>query len=257
MSTSFTTGLAHGVVALADAPALPSIIDACGAGPMVVAAGAQHALLLTALHNGEGGLSPAALFADSNLVCSLALAHHRILALIASAFDVVPLRLGTLVGGPAGARDLLARAASDFTSSLARVTGVVEFAVTLVDIGMPDEPPGPEPVSSGRAYLLRRAQTRARDSARPALLHAVVTAALAELAADARSIRIRPPRPSQPGEPRRLADAAILVGRGEVARFRAGTARAGARIAAQGLRIDLNGPWPAYSFVAEDSGGQA
>src|SRR6185436_4610809 len=141
MSTSFTSGLAHGVVALADAPALPSIIDACGAGPMVVAAGEQHALLLTALHNGEGAPSPEALFADSNLVCSLALAHHRILALIASTFDVVPLRLGTVVGGPAGARDLLARAASDFTSSLARVTGAVEFAVTLVDIGMPDEPP--------------------------------------------------------------------------------------------------------------------
>ena len=59
----------------------------------------------------------------------------------------------------------------------------------------------------------------------------------------------RPPAAAEPGL-RLLLDAAFLVPVTRVAAFRESVRRQAERLAPQGYRVVLTGPWPAYNFVA-------
>jgi hypothetical protein len=61
--------------------------------------------------------------------------------------------------------------------------------------------------------------------------------------------RQRPPV-AVDGGPALLLDAAFLVPRTRTARFRQAVRAQARRLADQGLRIRMTGPWPPYSFVS-------
>lgn len=245
MSTrQFDVGLVHGVIATRSAARLPQISDAFDVAEVIGAAADQHALLLSNIpQHFRGHVEADTLFSDPARISMLAMAHHRILQAAAVITDVVPIRLGTLVRGPKGARDLLTREAGRFTERLATIRNAVEFAVRILPARGPARQVAPMQVRSGRDYL--RARSESRVCGRPA----AVDSALQELASRAVAICERRPGSRQDGRPPAVADVAFLVDRRKLMAFDECAGIIERQIARDGLALDIFGPLPAYSFV--------
>jgi hypothetical protein len=237
----FGIGLVHGVVATASGAAFPNIADAFEVAEVIRVVADPHALIISNVPQPfRVHLEADTLFSDPARVSILAVAHHRILQAAIEVADVIPIRLGTVVTGPAAARDLLAREAGRFTDGLAAIHDAVEFAVRILSVPGPASQVSRIAAGSGRDYL--RARRDERAGRRPA----VVDLALRQLARDALAIRERRPGARQ-GQP--VADAAFLIDRRKLAAFAACAGRIERQIAGDGLALDLFGPLPAYSFV--------
>jgi hypothetical protein len=248
----FGVGLVHGVVAAQSGARLPQIADAFDLTEIIGATADQHALLISIIpQHFRGHLEANTLFSDPARISTLAMAHHRILQAAAVVTDVVPIRLGTLVSGPAGARDLLTREAGRFADRLAAIHNAVEFAVRILAAGGPTRQASRMHAGNGREYLRARIDERARS--RPES----VDIALRELALRAVAIRERQPASRPAGRPPAVADAAFLVDRRKLAAFDECVGRIEQQIVEDGLALDVFGPLPAYSFVdsrPEDQG---
>jgi hypothetical protein len=237
-------GLVHGVVATRSDTRLLKIADAFDVAEVIGTAVDPHVLLISNVpQQFRADLKAGTLFSDPARISILAMAHHRILQAAVVATDVVPIRLGTLVSGPAGARDLLTREAPHFADCLAAIRNAVEFAVRILSAKGPTRPVSRMHASSGREYL--RARRDERAGSRPA----VVDIALRELARRAVAIHERQPGSRQSGRPPPVADAAFLVDRRKLAAFAACAGRIEQQIAGNGFALDVFGPLPAYSFV--------
>src|SRR5204862_3212320 len=202
MSTpAFGVGLVHGVMATASRARLPPIADAFDAAAVIGAATDRHALLISNVPPCyQTQLEADRLFSDPACISTLAVAHHRILQAAAVVADVVPIRLGTLVAGPAGAQDLLIREAKRFADGLAVIHDALEFGVRVLAIRSPAPQATRLEAASGRDYL--RARRDERAGRRPA-----VDLALEQLARRAVAMRLRQPSTRQAGPPP-IADAA-------------------------------------------------
>ncbi|WP_139031433.1 GvpL/GvpF family gas vesicle protein [Bradyrhizobium sp. ORS 375] len=234
-------GLVHGVIATQASALLPQIVDAFDMTKLTVVAAEQHALLISNVPQYLlGHVEANTLFADPARISGLAMTHHRILQAAAVVTDVVPIRLGTLVRGPGGARDLLSREAARFADHLATIRDALEFSVRILPTQQQSRTTRSQP-STGKEYLRFRRDERA--SLRPA----VVDTTLHELASQAVAIRERQARPA--GRVPALAEAAFLVRRHDLAAFDDCAGRIERQIAESGLALDIFGPWPAYSFV--------
>jgi len=245
MSTRhFDVGLVHGVVATRSAARLPQIADAFDVAEVIGAAADRHILLLSNIpQHFRGHVEADTLFADPARISMLAMAHHRILQAAAVITDVVPIRLGTLVRGPKGARDLLTREAGPFAERLATIRDALEFAVRILPArGATRQAPRMH-ASSGREYLRARSDERTRG--RPA----AAEVALQQLALRAVATCERQPGPRQAGRPRAVADVAFLVDRRKLTAFDDCAGLIEQQIAQDGLALDIFGPLPAYSFV--------
>jgi hypothetical protein len=241
---TFGIGLVHGVVATQSSALLPQIADAFDEGEVIVTMAQQHALLLSAVPQClRGHVEANTLFSDPGRISTLAMKHHRILQAAAVVTDVVPVRLGTLVRGPSGARDLLNREASCFAAHLVTIRNALEFSVRILASQRPARQLARSHPISGREYL--RARKEERRSERPA----VVDVTLQELASRAVAIRERQSGPRSAGTAPALAEAAFLVDRHHLAAFDDCAGRIERQIAENGLALDIFGPWPAYSFV--------
>ena len=245
MSTRpFGVGLVHGVVTARSGARLPQIADAFDVAEVIGAAADQHALLISNIpQHLRGHVEADTLFSDPARISMLAMAHHRILQAAAVVTDVVPIRLGTLVRGPKGARDLLTREAARFTDRLATIRNAVEFAVRILPARGPTRQASQLHAGSGRDYL--RARSEQRACGRPA----AVDIALRELALRAVAICERPPGSRPAGRPPAVADVAFLVDRRKLSAFDECAGLIEQRIAESGLALDVFGPLPAYSFV--------
>jgi hypothetical protein len=247
---AFAVGLAHGVVGAAFSAFLPRIPDAFEARTVIVVTGTAHALLISDVaeeHLAEA--VPDALFSDPSRTSVIAIAHHRILDIVARTADVAPLRFGTLVAGPTGAQDLLTREAKRFAARLRDIRGALEFWVRVWSDPMLAGEAGSTPVRNGREYLRATAAARVRPSG----WQAVADAALAELAAAARATRMGAPGTSPSGRPR-IANVAFLVTRTESRHFVQLAKHLGKKMTSKGLRLEVTGPWPAYSFMDDAAG---
>ena len=222
----FGLGLVHGVAATRSGTWLAHIADAFDIAEVIGAPADRHVLLISSIpQQFRADLDAGTLFSDPARISTLAMAHHRILQAIAVATDVVPIRLGTLVSGLAGARDLLTREAPRFADRLAAIRGAVEFAVRILPFPSPVRQLSRMPAGSGREYL--RARRDERASSRPA----VVDIALHELALRAVATRERQPGARQAGQRPAVADAAFLVDRRKLAAFSACAVRVERQIA--------------------------
>jgi hypothetical protein len=231
---------------------LPRIPDAFEARNVIVVTGTAHALLISDVaeeHLAEG--VPDALFSDPSRTSAIAIAHHRILGVVARTADVAPLRFGTLVAGPTGAQDLLTREAKRFAARLGDIRGALEFGVRVWSDPMLSSKSASMPVRNGREYLRTRAAARVRSSGRLA----VVDAALAELSAAARATRTGAPGTGPSGRPR-IANAAFLVTRTKSRHFVHLAEQLGEQMRRTGLRLEVTGPWPAYSFMDGAAGDE-
>ncbi|BAM87506.1 putative gas vesicle synthesis protein, GvpF/L-like [Bradyrhizobium oligotrophicum S58] len=237
-------GLVHGVVTAQSAALLPQIVDAFDATEIIVVNTEQQALLISDIPQYlRGHVEADTLFSDPARISTLAMKHHRILQAAAVVTDVVPVRLGTLVRGPSGARDLLNREAVRFAGHLVTIHNALEFSVRILPTEQPSRRVARPVPSSGRDYLRIRRDERCGQ--RPA----VVDITLQELASRAVAIRERQSASRSGGRTPALAEAAFLVDRHALAAFDDCAGRIERQIAENGLALDIFGPWPAYSFV--------
>ena len=148
-------------------------------------------------------------------------AHHQVIARAAAGGGpVLPLRLATVYPDDGTVRALLARRRGEFAGLLARFRDTVEWGVQIY--GPADEQEGADTLADTIDWVLAD----------------IADASQRQPAVDPRFVR---------GPEQMILNAAYLL-RGERAGefVAAAHALAGGR---PGLRADLNGPWPPYSFV--------
>ncbi len=148
-------------------------------------------------------------------------AHHQVIARAAAGGGpVLPLRLATVYPDDDTVRALLARRRGEFAGLLARFRDTVEWGVQVY--GPVDQPDGADTLADTIDWVLAD----------------IADASHRQPAEDPRYAR---------GPEHMLLNAAYLLRGDRAAEFVAAAhALAGARA---GVRADLNGPWPPYSFV--------
>lgn len=182
-------------------------------------------------------------------------AHHAVVDGIARAVPAAPLRLATIVADDDGVRERLDRWHDGFRRALDEVAGRAEWSVKVYapEVTAPGPDAGPAPSAgapgSGAAYLTRRrAAATARDDAlaRATVVAGQVHEELALHAVDARRLAVQDQRLTGRDTPMSL-NGAYLVPVDAADAFVAAVRALRDRHA--DCRLDLGGPWPAYSFV--------
>jgi hypothetical protein len=183
----------------------------------------------------------------------LSRAHDGVLEDALADGDVLPLRLCTLYESPASLRTMLARDGEALGDALGRIAGRAEWGVKAF-LRRPASPPerSAEP-ASGAEYLARRREQRdVAVAARDAVDHSVagIHARLADRASAA--VVSRPQDRRLTGRDEEMVlNGAYLVPRDAAAAFAAVVDELRAQHAAEGIELELTGPWPAYHFTGE------
>lgn len=183
----------------------------------------------------------------------VARAHHRVVDALARAGAVVPARLATVHHDDGRVAASLTERRAELAALLDRLTGRGEWGVKgyVVPGAVPQAEETAGPGGAGAAYLRRRrAQLTAREDVQrnAAAAAAAVHEALSRHAVAAR--RHAPQDRRLSGAPTAMAlNGAYLVDATAAAGFAGLVETLGARHPE--LRLELTGPWPPYSFVAE------
>lgn len=189
-------------------------------------------------------------------------AHQAVLDRALSAGSMVPLQLCTIFADDAGVRAMLERERQSLTAALDRLAGRAEWGVKLIaepravrTAGSESDEPALGVSGAGTAFLARKRRDRitradlerlAREAAR------AIHTELREQAAAATVLR-PPPRELSRERGQLILNGAYLVDSARAAAFRALASELAERHSESGLRIELTGPWPPYSFVAEEA----
>ena len=192
---------------------------------------------------------------DLDWVSACAVAHEAVVEHFARASAVVPMKLFTLFTSDARALAHIRRSRPRLARVLARVAGRQEWGVRLVLDAAPARaaarrPAGRAPARAGAGtrFLLGKQAEQAAARRRVAGAGREADRVFRRLRSQAEDARRRPPVESPAGT-RLLLDAAFLVPARRAAAFGAAVRAVAARLAGQGYRLTLTGPWPPYSFV--------
>ncbi|MET7298848.1 GvpL/GvpF family gas vesicle protein [Embleya sp. NPDC005575] len=243
------------------------VVGVAGEPPHVVRAGSLAAIV---------GSVPAGEFSEDILqerlgdlswLESSVRAHHRVVEAAAHTGTVLPLRFATIYRDDERVREMLGRRETAFTTALSRLSDRAEWGVKAyadpevlaaapderspeADTAAPDER-SPEPDSPGTTYLLhKRARQRQRENAgdRAAAYAERIHATLAAYAAHA---VLHPPQDAGLARYQgwMVLNASYLTDDARAGEFASTVANLDGRF--PGIRLELSGPWPAYSFVAD------
>jgi hypothetical protein len=185
-------------------------------------------------------------------------AHHRVIDAVAQQGPLVPMQFATVYEGDAGLVAMLEERAPDLRAVLRRVSGRREWGVKLYPARQPEPgdaggdaaaPTGP---GAGAAYLRRRRDQLAsqKETRRDTLTSA--EAIHAELSRHAACARLYPPQAPQltGSQAPTVLNAAYLVDEEREGGFAAIAASLAERH--PGVRLELSGPWPPYSFAGAE-----
>lgn len=185
---------------------------------------------------------------------SIARAHHDVVATAWDQAPVVPMRLATVYRDDARVAAMLTERRADLTTALGRLTGHAEWGVKAYATA-PDETGPAEPAEAstrpGTDYLRRRrAEMSSAEQSRRAALAASddVHAQLSGLADATRRHVPQDPGLSGEADPM-LLNGAYLVADDRAEEFVCAVRDLDDRHAA--VRLELTGPWPAYSFAGD------
>jgi hypothetical protein len=190
--------------------------------------------------------------ADLEQVSRVAVAHEAVVASFASQSAVLPMKLFTLFASDARAVEHVRTQRGRLATLVKRVAHHQEWGVRVMRGHAAAAAPGevPSRARSGAAYLaLKKAQREAL--AEPSAPGEMLDALYQRLAARAGQAKRRPTDEPRVSGARLLLDAAFLVPRAQAASFEALASRESRRLARQGYRLGLSGPWPPYSFMQE------
>lgn len=189
-------------------------------------------------------------------------AHQAVLDRALSAGGIVPLRLCTLFDDDAGVRAELEREREALVAALDRLAGRTEWGVKLIADpeaarAATSEPGETAPAlgtpGAGAAFLARKRRTRLAHADLQRLTQEAARAIHARLRDEAAAATVLrpPPRELSQGAGEIVLNGAYLVDTARAGEFRALAAELGERHAASGLKVEVTGPWPPYSFVAD------
>ncbi|MFC4465392.1 GvpL/GvpF family gas vesicle protein [Streptomyces xiangluensis] len=200
---------------------------------------------------------------DLDWLSATARAHQSVIDALTVVTSPLPLRLATVFRDDSGVRTMMEAEEETFRRTLDRIEGRVEWGVKLyaefAESSQPSQVSPSTPVSekpgakiakggSGRDYLRqRRQQRRAHDEKweRAEEFARRLHATLSEFAEDARIHAPQNPALSR-ASGRNVLNAAYLVPRAESEEFVELVDRTKGE--EPGLRVELTGPWAAYSF---------
>jgi len=204
------------------------------------------------------------LLSDLASIERLGRAHHQVIAYVAAESPVLPLRLATVYPDDQTVRSLLGRSSAEFTGMLESFRGTEEWGVKVYLGAAQDGPAAsPEDVTAPSAAAGNPADaltTRQDEPSRPEdglaetapdrddveACAEVIDRAFSGIAVAARRQAAADQRFDGP-ERWLVLDAAYLLNRDRAGEFAAvARALAGSH---KGLRADLTGPWPPYSFA--------
>ncbi|GGS42087.1 GvpL/GvpF family gas vesicle protein [Streptomyces griseoviridis] len=194
---------------------------------------------------------------DLDWLAATARAHQQVIDALTAVTTPLPLRMATVFRDDSGVRVMMEEREGDFLRTLDRLDGRVEWGVKvyLEESAGQDGRGGREPAgkpASGREYLLRRrARTRAGEELwqRAEEFAGRLHGTLADRADDARLHA--PQNPALSGATgRNVLNAAYLVRRDLSEEFVELVDRTKDDV--PGIRVELTGPWAAYSFAGEN-----
>lgn len=184
-----------------------------------------------------GDKALASLLADLATAERIGRVHHQVIACVAADGPVLPLRLGAVYPGDDTVRALLARRRGEFEVLLESFRGTEEWGIKVY--AQNGEHHG------GRRAALRL-ETGGDEGAGPARTSAdTIDRALSGIAIARRCFSAAPRVVNGPGA--MVLNCAYLLRQDRAAEFTM-VAKALDRVAA-GVRTDLTGPWPPYSFA--------
>lgn len=196
---------------------------------------------------------------DLDWLAATARCHDAVLAALTAVTSPLPLRLATVCRDDSGVRRLLDEGHDRFVRALERLDGRVEWGVKVyaepaAPAARPTPREAPAGAVGGRDYLRRRLRERNGREEGRRRAEDVSRALHGRLSAYAEAAALHPPQ-----DPRLAGDtggvnvlnAAYLVARERAEGFVALVGRASEE---EGVRVELTGPWAAYSFagIAEE-----
>ncbi|WP_328493006.1 GvpL/GvpF family gas vesicle protein [Streptomyces sp. NBC_00414] len=203
---------------------------------------------------------------DLDWLGATARAHQNVIDALTVVTSPLPLRLATVFLDDSGVRTMMEEREETFLRTLDRLDGRVEWGVKVYSeptetSGEPDVSGGtaarsasaPGRAGSGRDYLRQRRAQRRESEEKFERAEQFAARLHESLSGYAEDTRIHAPQNSAlsraPG--RNLLNAAYLVSRTESEAFVELVDRT--KDDAPGLRVELTGPWAAYSFSGEDA----
>lgn len=197
---------------------------------------------------------------DLDWLAATARAHQGVIDALTVVTTPLPLRLATVFRDDSGVRSMIESREEHFRRTLDRLTGRVEWGVKVyLESERAEESEAAEAAeersapkaASGRDYLrLRRQQTRASEDLWQRA-DTFATGLHERLAAFAEESRLHAPQNAtlSGAAGRNVLNAAYLVPRDRSEEFVELVDRT--KDDAPGLRVELTGPWAAYSFAGE------
>ncbi|CAL9633172.1 hypothetical protein SUDANB15_06113 [Streptomyces sp. enrichment culture] len=219
----------------------------------------HHGLVAVVSHVPEADFAEEPLRAhleDLDWLTAVARAHQGVIDALTTVTTPLPLRLGTVFRDDSGVRTMMEAREESFLRTLDRLAGRVEWGVKVYL----EPEPEPEAVAvperkpmSGRDYLRQR---RTRTKTHEELWQRAETFATRlheTLSARAEDSRLHAPQnPALSGASgRNVLNAAYLVPRTESEEFVEIVDRT--KDGVPGIRVELTGPWAAYSFAGEET----
>ncbi len=196
---------------------------------------------------------------DLQWVARAAVAHESVVESFIESATVVPMKLFTIFSSDERALHHVTAERRRVESVLRRVSKHHEWGVRVALDGGPilrRQSPGgvrrAKAPESGAGYLSSKREQRDRAAERRTRARTVTADLYERLEREAAEGRRRAPRRELPakGGPL-LLDAAFLVPRSRSRRFAAIVSRLRTRLAAEGYRVTMTGPWPPYTFVQD------
>jgi hypothetical protein len=217
----------------------------------------HHGLVAVVSQVPEADFSELALKAhleDLDWLSVTARAHQGVIDALTTVTTPLPLRLGTVFRDCSGVRTMIEAREGDFRRTLDRLDGRVEWGVKLYLESEPAalaEPAVAGKPASGRDYLRRRRESTHAHEEQWQQAEAFARSLHERLSRHAEDSRLHAPQNSAlsaiPG--RNFLNAAYLVPRAHSEEFVELVDRT--KDEAPGIRVELTGPWAAYSFVGE------
>ncbi|MFD7433826.1 GvpL/GvpF family gas vesicle protein [Streptomyces sp. NPDC059861] len=212
---------------------------------------------------------------DLDWLTATARGHQGVIDALTTVTTPLPLRLGTVFRDDSGVRMMLEAREGDFLRTLDRLAGRVEWGVKVyaepaagesAESGRPGEsgesgesPQGPDTENgraaakamSGRDYLRRRSRSVKDRETGLRKVEEFADRLHERLAAHAEDSRLHAPQSAQlsGASGRNVLNAAYLVPRGQSEEFVEIVDRTKDEM--PGVRVELTGPWAAYSFAGE------
>jgi hypothetical protein len=191
---------------------------------------------------------------DLDWVSRAAVAHEAIVETFLAAPALLPMKLFTIFLNDGRALDHVRRHRADIDAILGRVADHEEWGVRIsLDrtraVLMGSSGAGRRRADSGAVYLTRKKAQRDRAAELGRHARLVIGDAYERLARHATAARRRSATELANSDGRLLLDAAFLVPRARVKRFRAAAERDASALDPQGYHVAITGPWPPYSFL--------